>query len=164
VAGFRGPIAGSPGGRGYAGVAGADLENAPEGPVPFTSPIGIPQAKFVRWHAGGNALGVPGGVPGRQIQRASKDRPVIEHNDSFPVFPNRLDLPACFVRQTADGDVDFQANWIRTRGKSGIVLRILGRRTRLARAIQVRGVFYSERHGIPIMNGPTHRGLRAPSE
>jgi hypothetical protein len=71
VAGFRGPIAGSPGGRGYAGVAGADLENAPEGPVPFTSPIGIPQAKFVRWHAGGNAQGVPGGVPGRQIQRAS---------------------------------------------------------------------------------------------
>jgi hypothetical protein len=71
VAGFRGPITGSPGGRGYAGVPGADLENAPQGPVPFTSPFGLPVARFNVWHAGGNLEGVPGGVPGRHIQHTS---------------------------------------------------------------------------------------------
>ncbi len=72
MAGYRGPITGSAGGHGYAGVAGADLENAPQGPVPFTSPIGIPVARFVRWHAGGNQPGVAsGGVPGNVNQRAS---------------------------------------------------------------------------------------------
>lgn len=71
MAGFRGPITGSPGGRGYAGIPGADLENAPQGPVPFTSPFGLPVARFNRWHAGGNQQGVPGGVPGEQVQRTS---------------------------------------------------------------------------------------------
>jgi hypothetical protein len=73
MAGFRGPITGKSGSgnRTYAGVAGADLENAPAGPVPFTSPIGLPVTRFQRWHAGGNAQGVPGGVPGRQVARAS---------------------------------------------------------------------------------------------
>jgi len=77
VAGFRGPIAGSPGGRGYAGVAGADLENAPSGPVPFTSQFGLPVSNFNRWHAGGNAQGVPGGIPGRQVARASGNPSVV---------------------------------------------------------------------------------------
>lgn len=67
--GFRGPKAGM--GRGYAGVAGADLENAPTGPVPFTSPFGIPVTNIRVWHAGGNVPGVPGGVPGTPVQQAS---------------------------------------------------------------------------------------------
>ena len=70
MAGFRGPTNGAPG-RGYAGKAGADLENAPAGPVPFTSPYGLPVAKFNRWHAGGNQQGVPGGVPGYPVQHVS---------------------------------------------------------------------------------------------
>jgi hypothetical protein len=69
--GFRGPVTGSPGGRGYAGVAGADLTNAPQGPVPFTSPFGLPTTRMSMWHAGGNQQGVPGGVPGTDVQRAS---------------------------------------------------------------------------------------------
>lgn len=64
--GFRGP------GAQYAGVAGADLENAPSGPVPFTSPYGMPVARLRTWFAGG---GQPGsnseGVPGTPTQRAS---------------------------------------------------------------------------------------------
>lgn len=61
--GFRGPNA-------YAGAAGADLENAPTGPVPFTSPIGIPITRVRTWHAGGTQPGTMGGVPGRPIQPA----------------------------------------------------------------------------------------------
>jgi hypothetical protein len=71
MAGFRGPSSGAPK-RGYAGVAGADLANAPTGPVPFTSPFGIPVTRMQTWHAGGNQPGVgSGGVPGTPIQRAS---------------------------------------------------------------------------------------------
>jgi hypothetical protein len=69
--GFRGPVQGSPGGRGYAGVAGADLANAPTGPVPFTSPFGLPTTRISMWHAGGNQQGVPGGVPGQRQQAVS---------------------------------------------------------------------------------------------
>lgn len=58
-------------GRGYAGVAGADLANAPQGPVPFTSPFGLPTTQMRRWHAGGVQPGVPTGVPGEPTQFAS---------------------------------------------------------------------------------------------
>lgn len=58
--------------RGYAGVAGADLENAPAGPVPFTSPFGMPVTRVKTWHAGGVQPGAnSGGVPGTPTQRAS---------------------------------------------------------------------------------------------
>jgi hypothetical protein len=64
-----------PGFRGasnYAGIAGADLENAPEGPVPFTSPIGLPVTRMVTWYAGGvQPGGTSDGVPGTPVQRAS---------------------------------------------------------------------------------------------
>src|ERR1700733_7361353 len=51
---------------GYAGVAGADLENAPSGPVPFTSPFGLPVTRVTTWHAGGVQPGAnSGGVPGQ---------------------------------------------------------------------------------------------------
>ena len=64
MVGFRGP--------GYAGVAGADLENAPQGPVPFTSPMGLPVTRMVTWHAGGVQPGTNSqGVPGQPVQRAS---------------------------------------------------------------------------------------------
>src|SRR5215469_12543980 len=69
--GFRG-LTNSVGKRGYAGVAGADLANAPAGPVPFTSPFGIPVTRIQTWHAGGNQPGVgSGGIPGTPVQRAS---------------------------------------------------------------------------------------------
>lgn len=64
--GFRGPS-----GRAYAGLAGADLENAPAGPVPFTSPFGLPTTRVQVWHAGGSEPGADGGVPGSAVQRAS---------------------------------------------------------------------------------------------
>jgi hypothetical protein len=67
--GFRGPNKGPYGT--YAGVAGADLENAPQGPVPFTSPFGIPVSRIHTWTASANTQGANGGVPGQQIQRAS---------------------------------------------------------------------------------------------
>jgi hypothetical protein len=57
--------------RGYAGVAGADLENAPTGPVPFTSPFGLPITRIQTWHAGGAIQGASGGVPGTKTQRVS---------------------------------------------------------------------------------------------
>jgi hypothetical protein len=58
-------------GHGYAGVAGADLENAPSGTVPFTSPIGLPVTRMVTWHAGGTQPGTDDGVPGKPVARAS---------------------------------------------------------------------------------------------
>lgn len=65
MVGFRGP-------SNYAGVAGADLENAPQGPVPFTSPIGLPVTRMVTWHAGGVQPGAnTSGVPGQVLQRVS---------------------------------------------------------------------------------------------
>jgi hypothetical protein len=102
--------------------------------------------------------------PDWQIVRGAKDGPIIEHDDGPALFPSRLGQAARFGWQTPDGDANFQTNWIGARGFASLVLRVLGRRTRLARAFQLRGVFDRERHGIPIMNGPTHMGLRAPSE
>jgi hypothetical protein len=58
-------------GRGYAGTAGADLENAPAGPVPFTSPFGLPVTRVRTWYAGGKIPGASDGVPGTPVQRAS---------------------------------------------------------------------------------------------
>ena len=56
----------------YAGIAGADLENAPQGRTPFTSPFGLPVTRMQTWHAGGtNPGGSTGGVPGAPVQRAS---------------------------------------------------------------------------------------------
>lgn len=55
----------------YAGVAGADLSNAPQGPVPFTSPFGLPVTRARIWYAGGAVQGAESGVPGSTTQRAS---------------------------------------------------------------------------------------------
>lgn len=63
-----------PGFRGnnsYAGAAGADLENAPQGPVPFTSPFGLPITRMRTWFAGGSLPGTGTGVPGTPVQRVS---------------------------------------------------------------------------------------------
>lgn len=71
MAGFRGPDP-------YAGTAGADLENAPNGPVPFTGLVGIPVTRIQIWHAGGTSPGgQSGGVPGRVIQHASGNPSVV---------------------------------------------------------------------------------------
>lgn len=69
--GFRG--AQGQGGRGktYAGVAGADLENAPAGPVPFTSQFGLPITHVRTWYAGGTVQGAKTGVPGDPVSFAS---------------------------------------------------------------------------------------------
>ena len=56
---------------GYAGVAGADLSNAPSGPVPFTSPFGLPVTRVRTWFAGGTIPGAADGVPGTRVQEAS---------------------------------------------------------------------------------------------
>jgi hypothetical protein len=63
--GFRGPTSA------YAGVGGADLENAPSGPVPFTSPFSLPITRIRTWFAGGSVPGAKTGVPGTEVQRAS---------------------------------------------------------------------------------------------
>lgn len=64
--GFRGPA-----GQAYAGLAGADLENAPSGPVPFTSPFGLPVGRPNVWRVAGTEPGSgSGGVPGQPVQRA----------------------------------------------------------------------------------------------
>lgn len=58
--------------RGYAGVPGADLANAPTGDVPFTSPFGLPVTRIQTWYAGGAVPGAnSGGVPGKAVFRAS---------------------------------------------------------------------------------------------
>lgn len=58
--------------RAYAGVPGADLENAPSGPVPFTSPFGLPVGRPQTWRLAGNEPGSgSGGVPGYGVQRVS---------------------------------------------------------------------------------------------
>jgi hypothetical protein len=100
----------------------------------------------------------------RHIVRAAKDCPVIEHNDGPALFPNRLRQAVGFVRQAPNSDPNFQTNWIGTRRLAGFIFRVLGSRTRLARAIHSRGVFDRKCHGIPIMNGHAHRDMRAPSE
>jgi hypothetical protein len=56
---------------GYAGVAGADLSNAPQGPVPFTSPFGLPVTRARLWYAGGAVQGAADGVPGTPVAHAS---------------------------------------------------------------------------------------------
>jgi hypothetical protein len=94
----------------------------------------------------------------------AKDSSIIEHDDGSALFPNRLGQAARLGRQTPDGDANFQTDGIRTRGFAGLIRRILRRRTRLTRAVNLGGVFDRLRHGIPIMNGPTHRRSRAPSE
>lgn len=59
-------------GRAYAGVAGADLENAPTGPVPFTSPFGLPVGRPQIWRQVVNQPGSnTGGVPGNIVQDVS---------------------------------------------------------------------------------------------
>jgi hypothetical protein len=64
MAGFRGP-------NPYAGTTGANLENAPQGPVPFTSPFGIPVGRPQVWRAGGTQPGAGSkGVPGQPVQHA----------------------------------------------------------------------------------------------
>lgn len=74
MAGFRGPT----GNQVYAGAAGMNLENAPQGPVPFTSPFGLPVTRAQIWRAGGNQPGIgSGGVPGSPIQRASGNPSVV---------------------------------------------------------------------------------------
>lgn len=67
--------------RGYAGVAGADLANAPQGPVPFTSPFGLPvtQAVAGRW-APGSVPGTDHGVPGEHAHWASGNPSVVTTN------------------------------------------------------------------------------------
>jgi hypothetical protein len=65
MVGFRGPT------DAYAGVGGADLENAPQGPVPFTSPFGLPISRIRTWFAGGSMPGAKSGVPGNPVQEAS---------------------------------------------------------------------------------------------
>ena len=57
--------------RTYAGVPGADLQNAPTGDVPFTSPFGLPVARPKTWYAGGTIQGADGGVPGDITGNAS---------------------------------------------------------------------------------------------
>lgn len=65
MAGFRGANT-------YAGIAGADLENAPQGDVPFTSPFGLPVTRANIWRAGGTEPGAGNrGVPGIAVQSAS---------------------------------------------------------------------------------------------
>lgn len=71
MAGFRGPSSQSPKNT-YAGVAGADLANAPTGAVPFTSQFGLPVTRVRTWYAGGNQPGGgTGGVPGQPVKAAS---------------------------------------------------------------------------------------------
>lgn len=68
MAGFRGPA----GGNTYAGIAGADLANAPGGPVPFTSPFGLPVGRPQVWRMAGTEPGADTrGVPGTPVQGAS---------------------------------------------------------------------------------------------
>jgi hypothetical protein len=75
--GFRGPS-----GPAYAGVGGADLENAPSGPVPFTSNFGLPVTRVQTWHAGGTVPGASDGVPGTEVQHASGN-PAVATRQSY---------------------------------------------------------------------------------
>lgn len=76
MAGFRGPNV-------YAGVAGADLANAPAGPVPFQSPFGLPTTRLRTWYAGGSEPGAnSGGVPGTPANRAAGN-PAVFTNPSY---------------------------------------------------------------------------------
>jgi hypothetical protein len=85
--GFRG--AQGQGGRGktYAGIAGADLENAPAGPVPFTSPFGLPVTTIRTWYAGGSVQGAKSGVPGDTVAQASGNPAVSTRQDYVEQSP-----------------------------------------------------------------------------
>jgi hypothetical protein len=104
------------------------------------------------------------GLPHGQIVRISEDCAIVEHNDGPALFSNRLGRATRFIRQAPDGDYDLEAYRIGTRRLTGFVFGILIRRTRLPCAGHFGWVFDGRSHCIPIMNGPTHEGLRAPSE
>lgn len=93
MAGFRGPS--------YAGVAGADLENAPSGPVPFTSPFGLPVTRAQIWRAGGTQPGnSTGGVPGQPVQHISGNPSVATAAVTVTQLPYGGGRFGAFVRQT----------------------------------------------------------------
>lgn len=89
-------------GRTYAGVAGADLENAPTGPVPFTSPFGLPVGRPQMWRAGGMQPGASsGGVPGAPVQEASGNPDVLTARVSVVRSPYGGLMPGASTSQTA---------------------------------------------------------------
>jgi hypothetical protein len=79
--GYRGPSSS------YAGIAGADLENAPAGPVPFTSNFGLPVTRVQVWHAGGSVMGASDGVPGSPVAKASGNPGVSTIPDYYEKSP-----------------------------------------------------------------------------
>lgn len=90
MAGFRGVGGGwnpTTQGRAYAGVAGADLENAPSGPVPFTSPFGLPVGRPQVWRPIVTQVGTEDGVPGQPVQRASGNPAVATYTDQVAKSP-----------------------------------------------------------------------------
>lgn len=91
--GFRGP-------QGYAGIAGADLENAPTGPVPFTSPFGLPIGRPQVWRPVVNQQGTMGGVPGTPIQEASGNPAIVTGRVVVQRSPYGGIRPGIAVRQT----------------------------------------------------------------
>lgn len=88
-------------GKTYAGVPGADLENAPSGPVPFTSPFGLPVGRPNMWRTGGT---VPGsgsmGVPGATVQPASGNPDVVNVAGSVVQSPYGGMRAGAVVQQT----------------------------------------------------------------
>ena len=90
--------------RAYAGVPGADLENAPSGPVPFTSPFGLPVGRPQIWKAAGTQPGAPsGGVPGRVVQNVSGNPSVATVADSVVLNPYGGQQFGAQVYQTKEG-------------------------------------------------------------
>jgi len=80
MAGFRGPA------NTYAGIAGADLANAPAGPVPFTSPFGLPVGRPQTWRMAGTEPGAgTQGVPGQPVQGASGNPDVVTAQSPYPI-------------------------------------------------------------------------------
>jgi hypothetical protein len=77
MVGFRGPNT-------YAGISGADLENAPSGPVPFQSPIGLPVTRVQLWHAGGvEPGGATGGIPGTPRDNRASGNPAVYTDPTY---------------------------------------------------------------------------------
>src|SRR5579863_374729 len=74
-------------------------------------------------------------LPDGQIIGATKDSPIVEHNDGLAFFPNRLDRAAHFGRGTPDREAHFETDRIGTSGLAVIVLRIPGRLNLLAWAV-----------------------------
>jgi hypothetical protein len=85
--GFRGAKGQSGRGKTYAGIAGADLENAPAGPVPFNSPFGLPVTHIRTWYAGGTVEGAKSGVPGDTVAQASGNPAVSTRQDYVENLP-----------------------------------------------------------------------------